>query len=179
MAAWLIAVNDVHLLYSVYWTNKTLTTHCCTRLLLRNPSAQCQICGGCQQFTPTANNLRKTNCTDCKLRQSHAWFQPVATPNLQVGTDVDALAVKAALDNAELNSVGSRFTGIQCSSSIQVHTFRIGQQLWHVSCSFGVFSAAVVCLLREFVLSVCMLRHCTQSVGFRCVLKVQKLENRN
>lgn len=36
-----------------------------------------------------------------------------------VGTDVDPLAVKAARGNAELNAVSSRFTAVQCSSSIQ------------------------------------------------------------
>ena len=50
--------------------------------------------------------------------------QAVVTPwtllILQVGTDVDALAVKAARDNAELNAVSSRFMAVQCSSSIQV-----------------------------------------------------------
>lgn len=39
---------------------------------------------------------------------------------LQVGTDVDPLAVKAAQDNAALNSVGDRLTTLQCSPSVQV-----------------------------------------------------------
>lgn len=39
---------------------------------------------------------------------------------MQVGTDVDALAIKAALDNAKLNGVDSNFTALQCSASVQV-----------------------------------------------------------
>ncbi|KAL0041082.1 hypothetical protein WJX77_004370 [Trebouxia sp. C0004] len=36
-----------------------------------------------------------------------------------VGTDVDPLAVKAAKDNAALNSVGDRLIALQCSASVQ------------------------------------------------------------
>ncbi|KAL0045978.1 hypothetical protein WJX82_010281 [Trebouxia sp. C0006] len=36
-----------------------------------------------------------------------------------VGTDVDPLAVKAAKDNAALNSVGDRLVALQCSPSVQ------------------------------------------------------------
>lgn len=39
---------------------------------------------------------------------------------LQVGTDVDPLAVRAAKDNAALNSVGDRLVALQCSPSVQV-----------------------------------------------------------
>lgn len=42
------------------------------------------------------------------------------TMTLQVGTDVDPLAVKAAKDNAALNSVGDRLVALQCSPSVQV-----------------------------------------------------------
>ena len=39
---------------------------------------------------------------------------------LQVATDVDPLAVKAAQDNAALNSVVDRLITLQCSPSVQV-----------------------------------------------------------
>lgn len=53
---------------------------------------------------------------------------------VQVGTDVDALAVKAAQDNAELNSVAGGFAGVQCSSSIQVHAYSACKQLYFNCC---------------------------------------------
>lgn len=39
---------------------------------------------------------------------------------LQAGTDVDPLAVKAAMDNAKLNGVDASLTAVQCSPSLQV-----------------------------------------------------------
>ena len=95
--------------------------------------------------------MRRTNCTSCSLRQLDACCYPVATLHLQIGTDVDALAVKAARDNADLNSVGDRFTGIQCSSSIQVHTLTTCR-------SCGVSPAGLIP-------SVCIMRRCMQPVG--------------
>lgn len=58
--------------------------------------------------------------TSCKMFKSKLASCNTLLLCLQVGTDVDVLAVKAARDNAELNAVSNRFTAVQCSSSIQV-----------------------------------------------------------
>ncbi|DBA73420.1 TPA: hypothetical protein ACH3X1_011458 [Trebouxia sp. C0004] len=51
-----------------------------------------------------------------------------------VGTDVDPLAVKAAKDNAALNSVGDRLIALQCSASVQVFLLSLSPLLT-CSCS--------------------------------------------
>lgn len=52
-----------------------------------------------------------------------SWTTLRALCCVQVGTDVDPLAVKAANDNAALNSVSNKLTALQCSPSVQVCYF--------------------------------------------------------
>ena len=60
---------------------------------------------------------------------------------LQVGTDVDPLAVKAAKDNAALNSVGDRLIALQCSPSVEVSSSSLfaSSDLVLRSCLFLLF----------------------------------------
>ena len=76
------------------------------------------------------------------LRSKLSWCQDTRTRHecdkcksvtLQVGTDVDPLAVKAAKDNAALNSVGDRLVALQCSPSVQVSSFSLFCLFWLVS----------------------------------------------
>lgn len=46
------------------------------------------------------------------------WISPQS--EVQAGTDVDPLTVKAARDNAKLNGVDSRLTVVQCEASLHV-----------------------------------------------------------
>ena len=74
---------------------------------------------------------------------------------LQVGTDVDPLAVKAAKDNAALNSVRDRLTALQCSPSVQVFLLSLSPLLtwshppaYASSSSFAPASSSVkICVL--------------------------------